>query len=89
MSQFDKPFNVIKRFIEQISGEFQSVNKDVDIERAPVNEQQPVKKFIPETEIFEAQQFWVNRINGFYMNTLGLLAGMSVLHLIVVLSVLD
>jgi hypothetical protein len=29
---------VIKRYIEQISGEFQVVKKDVDIDRAPVNE---------------------------------------------------
>ena len=80
---------MIKRYIEQISGEFQIVKKDVDIDRAPVNETKPVEKYTPDSEIFEAQQQWVNRLNGFYMNILGCLAGMSVMHLIVIFGIFD
>lgn len=57
------------------------------MKRAEAQEEKPVTDFQANTEIFEAQQFWCNRINGFYMNLLGMLAGMSVLHLIVILGV--
>lgn len=81
-------FTVFKRFIELISGDFQAINKDIDMEKATIGESVEREKHeTDDTEIYEAQQFWVNRVNGFFMNTVGLLAGMSVLHLIVILSV--
>lgn len=54
-----------------------------------MNEAQPVQKYTPDSEIFEAQQKLVNRINGFYMNILGCLAGMSVMHLILIFGIFD
>jgi hypothetical protein len=48
-----------------------------------------VQKYIPDSEILEAQKYWVNLINGFYMNILGCLAGMSVMHLILIFGIFD
>jgi len=48
-----------------------------------------VQKYIPDSEIFEAQKYWVNLINGFYLNILGCLAGMSVMHLILIFGIFD
>lgn len=42
-----------------------------------------------EVELLKAQQNWINRINSLFTGSLGLLAGMSVLHIIFVSYISD
>jgi hypothetical protein len=91
MRQFDRQFKIEKRFVEQIvTGEFIPVNKDVDIEqRAPVNVSAPTKKFDGDFLLRQAQQQWVARLYSMFTLVLGLLAGMSFLHLLFIFGIPD
>lgn len=59
------------------------------MQRAEISAEPKTVEFNTEDEIFRVQHFWINRINSFYMHVLGVLSGMSVLHLIVLLGVSD
>lgn len=50
---------------------------------------QPHTHTSADTEVFEAQQFWVNRVNGLYTLSVGILGGMSLAHLLFLLPVTD
>lgn len=81
-------FDVVKRYVEQIiTGEFLQVNKEIDLtamQEAP--KQVPVNNFESERALIEAQMRWINRVNAWFNLFLGILAGMSVIHLVLLLS---
>ena len=46
-------------------------------------------KELQDFEMKEMQRIWVNRLNNFFSATLGLLAGMGLMHLFVVFSITE
>lgn len=65
------------------------VKKDVDLSsHAAVDVEEPIaNRYALEVELISSQQDWVSRIANLFMGSLGLLAGMSLLHLILVILI--
>lgn len=89
MRQFDSKIDIIKRFVEQIvTGQFLSVKKDVDL--APKEKDTAMRDDLDiEKELLKNQILWIGRVNALFAGCLGTLSGMSMLHIITVLSVED
>ena len=93
MRQFDgKRQDKIQRYVESlVTGNFMEVKKEINlqIQQADINDKtkklQSSREFL-EREMREIQKVWVNRTNKLFYMFLGLLAGMSLMHLIVLLS---
>eukprot|EP00347_Sterkiella_histriomuscorum_P023584 403334088 len=93
MRQFDgKRLDKIQRYVESlVTGNFMAVKKDINlqIQAADINDktkQLKSNREQMEKEMKEIQKVWVNRVNKLFNMFLGLLAGMSAMHLIVILS---
>ena len=85
MRQFETKFDIIKRFVEQIvTGEFLSVKKDVDL--APKGKEKALDKMDIERELLRNQVLWIGRVNALFAGCLGTLSGMSMLHIIILIS---
>ena len=86
MRQFETKMDVFKRFVEQIvTGQFLNVKKDVDL--APkVKESNVIDKMDVERELLKNQVVWIGRMNALFAGSLGTLSGMSMLHILVLMS---
>ena len=89
MRQFETKMDVFKRFVEQIvTGQFLNVKKDVDL--APkVKEGNVIDKMDVERELLKNQVVWIGRMNALFAGSLGTLSGMSMLHILVLMSNFD
>lgn len=80
----------MKRFVEQIvTGEFLNVRRDVDLAPKRQKEEQIVDRLDLERDLLRQQILWIGRVNALFSGSLGTLAGMSVLHLLVLASVTE
>ena len=81
--QFEGKMHQANRYVEQIkTGLFLKVKKDVDLNIRSTQRVDPVaNRFQMERELLQAQQTWINRIASLFTGSLGLLAGMSLCHL--------
>lgn len=90
--QFERRFEIVKRFVEHIvSGQFMQVKGDVDLSqnREAASSVVAADSYQVELDLLKAQQTWINRINSLFTCSLGLLAGMSVLHIILISYITD
>lgn len=75
-----------------VTGKFMRVQKDINLNQGADDDSVLDKKVVPsnrefyEREMLEVQKLWVNRIHKLFYMFLGLLAGMSLMHLLVVMS---
>lgn len=79
-------FDIVKRYVEQIvTGEFFLVKKDIDLSPQPEYIQEAPKLNTHELEqsLIRAQLAWINRINQMFNFLLGILAGASVMHVLI------
>lgn len=87
----DKGNFAVQRYVESlVTGNFMKVLKDIDLQ-GPGEEQTSDKKVqsnreFYEREMKEVQKIWVNRIHKIFHLFLGLLAGMSLMHLLVIMT---
>lgn len=76
------------RYVEQIkTGLFMSVKKDVDLNDRIGDEggAEPIaNRYAVEADLIQAQQRWAARIANLFTGSLGLLAGMSLMHLFLI-----
>ena len=81
--------DLIRRFVEQIvTGTFLNVKKDVNLEPETKNIG-AIDKMDIEKELLRNQVLWQGRVNALFSGCLGTLSGMSMLHIITVLSISD
>lgn len=86
LRQFDQQvWPQIQRYVENlVTGQFLHVRKDVDLTVNRENVKDiATSRYQVEYELLQSQHKWINRINSFFTTTLGLLSGMSVMHLII------
>ena len=93
MRQFDgKRVDKVQRYVESlVTGQFMRVQKEINLQIQPADINDKTKKLQSsrenlEREMKEIQKVWVNRVNKLFYMFLGLLAGMSLMHLLVLLS---
>ena len=91
MRQFDTKIDIskVKRFVEQIvTGKFLNVKKDVDL--APQSKDATaIDKLDVERELLRLKMLWEGRVNALFAGCLGTLSGMSMLHIIILISITD
>lgn len=87
--QFESKVDVVRRYVEQIvTGEFLNIKKHVDL--APkVKESGVLDKLVLERELLRKKKIWTGRVSALFAGCLGTLSGMSMLHIIVMVSIQD
>lgn len=68
-----------------MTGSFLSIKKDVDPQPISFNEDSvSATRFEVERGLLQAQHLWTTRVNSMFTGCLGLLGGMSLLHLLLI-----
>lgn len=86
LRQFERRIDIVQRYVENlVTGAFLRVKNDVDLSQTrEVMDKQVRNSMVQiEQELLQSQQQWINRINALFVGSLGILAGMSVMHIII------
>lgn len=86
---------MVQRYVESlVTGNFWQVQKELDL-NGPSGEGSGSKVVVPsnrefyEREMKEVQKLWINRIHKLFHLFLGILGGMSLMHLVVIMNTSD